>query len=105
VQQLPKIPLSIPAWLFDSELHSQQCLLNAMTLEGLLVEAGEQNLIPGTTLTVVFYLSIAGIRRRCQENVVVDEVHGCQAGLRFQRFDNCHSCNVEKLVHFSRNSH
>ena len=99
VQQLPQIPLSMPAWLYNSEHELQRCRLKAMTLEGLLVETSDDDLEPGAHLTVVFYINIDGMYRRCQETVKVDEVTGHSAGLVFECFDSGHSCNIEKLVH------
>ena len=103
MQQITFVRLSMPAWLMTKENQLEKCHLSGMDFSQLLVEMDDSSLIPmGTELTLVFYIKIDGVNRRCQEMVKVDRVSGHTAELRFQCFDNVHSCNIEKLIHLSQ---
>lgn len=74
-----------------------------MTFEGLVIDTDSPDLVrPGSQLIAIFYIDIDGVKRRCQEIVRVTQVEGHTAGLKFECFDNGHSCNIEKLIHLAK---
>lgn len=102
MQQVSLISLSLPGWLQSNEDKLEKCWLSGMTFEELLVETDDSTMVQaGSELTLIFFIYIGGIKRRCQETVKVDHVSGHTAGLRFLYFNNEHSCNIEKLIHLS----